>query len=467
MSVENAQPTRRVVCVQGLGFAGAAMAVAISSVYDELGEPYFDVIGVDLSDRVGQARIDAINAGRFPFETADSKMLQATAKCRRAGNLRATSDPRSYALAEVIVMDVNLDIVRHDEEHTVDFLSFREAVRTVGTNARAGALIIVETTVPPGTCAKVVVPELAKCLEARDLPADALLLAHSYERVMPGEGYLDSIKNYWRVYAGHTPAAAAACREFLSRVVNIRDYPLFELPSTTASETAKVMENSYRATNIAFVEEWARFAETVGIDLFQVIDAIRQRPTHNNIRQPGFGVGGYCLPKDPLLPGIAARELFRLPHLRFPLSEIAVATNRVMPLVSVARLQGLLDGSLQNKTVLLLGVAYRPGVADTRHSPSETFACDVIRRGGRILAHDPLVKTWPETGLPVLDALPDAAGVDAVVFAVPDRTYREIDVVRWLAGSTPAILDANNVLGRAQVDAALAAGCKFASIGRG
>jgi UDP-N-acetyl-D-glucosamine dehydrogenase len=127
---------------------------------------------------------------------------------------------------------------------------------------------------------------------------------------MPGEYYLASITNFWRVYAGRTPAAADTCEAFLSQVINAADYPLTRLATTTASETAKVLENSYRATKdrlhrgVGSLRGGSRYRSPRGVG------RDRRRPTHNNIRQPGFGIGGYCRTTDPLFVAIAARELF-------------------------------------------------------------------------------------------------------------------------------------------------------------
>jgi nucleotide sugar dehydrogenase len=463
---------RPVVCVQGLGFVGAAMAAAVARARDGAGRPRFDVLGVDLESDRGRAAIDSLNAGRFPFATSDRALGKALAAAREAGNLVATSDPAAYALGGVILVDVNLDLDPAaagpgSAAPGLELDGFRRAIRTVGEHMTPGALVIVETTVPPGTCERVVAPELAAALGARGLGAEDFLLAHSYERVMPGARYLDSIVNYWRVYAGHSPAAAEACRGFLSGIVNVADYPLRRLSSTTTSETAKVLENSYRAVNIALIEEWGRFAEAVGIDLFEVVEAVRQRPTHSNIRQPGFGVGGYCLPKDPLLALAAARRIFDRDDLDFPFCRMAVEVNRAMPRVSVDALQSLLGGSLEGRRVLLLGVSYRPDVADTRATPAAVFVAEAGRRGARVLLHDPMVRDWPELGLEVPQALPDPGGLDAVVFAVAHEDYRRLELRDWLNGARPAVLDANNVLTAGQVDDLRALGCRVASIGRG
>lgn len=463
----NQQPDRPVVCVQGLGFVGAAMAVAVASARDLSGSPCFNVIGVDLSSGEGMKKIDAINAGQLPLNSVDTELKSASQRAHSTGNLIATSDPQAYALASTIVVDVHLDVTYDDDEPVLALDNFRSAIRVLGEFMTPGCLIVIETTVPPGACDKIVAPELAKALRGRGLPETSFLLAHSYERVMPGKEYFNSIVNFWRVYAGKTPEAAHACAAFLSKVINVEDYPLTRLSCTTASETAKVLENSYRATTIAFIEEWGRFAEAVDVDLFEVIAAIRQRPTHSNMRQPGFGVGGYCLTKDPLLAPLASRELFGLKDLKFPFSELALSTNRDMPLSSLRKIQRMLDGNIRDKSLLLLGVSYRPDVCDTRYSPSQTFVDHAHALGAKVIPFDPVVDYWPEMRQKLPAELPTAKAMDGVIFAVPHERYETLNIETWLNGSTPAILDANNVLSKEQLVAFEAAGCKVASVGRG
>lgn len=458
---------RPVVCVQGLGFVGAAMAAAVARARSGDGAPAFNVIGVDLDTPEGRRRAAALNDGDFPFPCPDPPLADALAEARATGNLLACTDPAAFRLAAVAVVDIDLDVAMRDGAPTADLDRFRAAITTLGESLPAGSLAIVETTVPPGATAHVAAPALAAALGNRGLAADAVLLAHSYERVMPGPGYLDSVVNFWRVYAGHTLAAADACAAFLEKIVNTRDFPLTRLPSTTASETAKVLENSYRATTIAFMEEWGRFAETVGVDLFEVIDAIRQRPTHSNIRQPGFGVGGYCISKDPLFAPAAARQIFDRADLAFPFSELAVSTNHAMPMVSVDHLERLLGGTLDGKSILLLGVAYRPDVADTRNSPAESFVRETRRRGAVVTCHDPLVRTWPELDIEPLDELPAVEGLDAVVFAIGHADYGGIDVADWIGTARPVVFDANRVLRSEVLDALVAKGITVAGIGRG
>jgi len=464
----SSQSRRPVVCVQGLGFVGTAMAIATAAARDARGEPCYDVIGVDLPTPQGSARVAAINAGELEFSSNDAELLRYLRLGREQGNISATTDESIYAHADVVLVDIHLDVeFAPGRAPHVDFTGFKAAIRVLGRHLKPGALVIVETTVPPGTCERVVVPTLAAELKRRGLPEDAVLVAHSYERVMPGRDYLKSITNFWRVYSGATPAAADACERFLSQVINVAEYPLTRLPTMTASETAKVLENSYRAANIAFIHEWGRFAEQAGVDLFAVLDAIRVRPTHNNIRQPGFGVGGYCLTKDPAFVMVSSAQLLGLKDLEFPFCELAMRTNAAMPLHSLQRLRAALGGELSGRRILMLGVSYRQDVGDTRYSPSEVFVRRAEAEGASVVAHDPLVEWWPELDRSVAVELPDPKQFDAVVLAVPHSEYAQLDVAAWLQGAAAVVLDANHVLTPTQIAQMNECGLRPLFVGRG
>ncbi len=456
---------RPIVCIQGLGFVGAAMAIAVAAAKRSDGSPCYNVIGIDLPNSVGLRRVDTLNHGLFPFETTDKKLNVVLQQVYKTGNLIATTDTAAYSLAKVTVVDVPLDIDWDKQPPSLRLEGFKGAIRQLGQSMCPDSLILVETTVPPGTTARIVVPLIEETLQARNLSPNAIHVAHSYERVMPGKDYFDSIVNYWRVYAGHTEAAAHACQKFLTSIINTVQYPLTRLSNTNASEFGKVLENTYRATTIALMEEWGRFAELVDVDLFEVVNAIRKRPTHNNMRTPGFGVGGYCLTKDPLFGALAAREIFQM-NLKFPFSTQAVEINRQMPLVSLRRIEQRIGG-LQDKTVLLLGISYRQDVGDTRYAPAELFFRTARERGARVIAHDPLVHYWKEMDLYVSTDIPSPVGVDAILLAVPHQHYRELDYRTWLDGHTPLIFDGFDVLSKEQRHLLRELGCKVESIGRG
>ena len=262
------------VCVQGLGFVGAANAIAIACARDGAGCPLYHVVGVDLANEVGRARAAALNAGRFPFTTTDRKMERAAHIAGESGNLKAVTDEAALGEADVIVVDVGLDVDEQGDPPAFKVGPFRAALEAVARHMRPGALVLLETTVPPGTCDRIVAPALRTGLEARGLPGEGLLLAYSYERVMPGEGYLESITDMWRVYAGLTPEAADLAERFLSSFIDVQRKPLTRLANIRSVELAKVLENTYRAVNIALIDEWERLARRISIDLFEVLDAI-------------------------------------------------------------------------------------------------------------------------------------------------------------------------------------------------
>lgn len=447
---ETGRRERKRVCVLGLGFVGSAMALAVAHARDGAGNPLYDVAGIDLPTEAGTKRAESLDRGVFPFESNDASLAEAMAEAKAVGNLAAGTDPSAMDGADVVIMDINLDIgYGEGGKPILDMEPFREAVRTVGRHAPEGALVVVETTVPPGTCRLVALPVLREEFSKRGLDGRKLHVAHSYERVMPGKDYFDSIINFWRVYAGVDEASADRCEAFLRSVISTEKYPLTRLGSTDATETAKVLENSYRALNIAFMNEWGRFAEAAGIDMYEVVDAIRMRPTHSNMRIPGFGVGGYCLTKDPYFAMLAARDLYGFKGMDFFYSTHAVTTNRTMPLVCLDKVEEELGG-LDGKRLLLCGVSYRQDVGDTRHSPSEDFAREAERRGAVVDCQDPLVGYWEEMDREVTKEISGFWGYDAVVFAVPHGQYREIDFAGMEFDAGTLVFDAFDVLDREQ-----------------
>lgn len=456
---------RKKVAILGLGFVGAAMAAAVSNA-SKRNIPIYDVIGIDRPTELGKKRVDSINNGIFPFETTDIELKNAISKAHEYGNIYCATSHLLIAEADYIVVDINLDIqYQNDGTPYLDLSAFKEAVSSIGENMKPDALIVVETTVPPGTCEKVVLPLIDKEFKKRGINSTPNI-AHSYERVMPGKQYYNSIINFWRVYSGINKASADLCEKFLRSFIHTDNFPLTRLKTTTASETAKVLENSYRAANIAFMEEWGRFAEQVGIDIFEVINAIRMRPTHSNIRQPGFGVGGYCLTKDPYFAKLAAKDLFGLNNLDFPFCTKAVSLNKKMPLVTLDALEKALGG-LAGRKILVLGVSYRQDVGDTRYSPTEIFALKAISSGAELVFHDPLVTFWPELKTEVIQTYPEPKEFDTLLFTVGHKAYQDIDIPKWLNGAKPLIFDANNVLTEKQIATIQAYGCPLKMIGRG
>lgn len=427
-------PGKKVVVVQGLGFVGSVMSLVVANALTE----EYAVIGIDLPTPSSWWKIQSINDGIFPVIADDPKIGQFYKQAREKQNLLATCDPYAYSKADVIVVDINLDVQKQSNGngelngYNVDLTPFRKAVESIGNWCRPEVLVLVETTVPPGTCAKVVKPILEESLAKRGLANDQLKVGHSYERVMPGPKYVDSIQNFYRVFSGVDEKSAAATEAFLRTVIRTDEYPLTRLGVTHATEMAKVLENSYRAMNIAFMVEWSRFAEEAGVDIYEVVNAIRMRPTHKNIMLPGLGVGGYCLTKDPLLASWAKMNLFGSEE-NLHQSETGVKINDRMPYYAFQFLASQYNGSLVGKKVLLLGVSYLNDVGDTRYTPVQGFFEQLEAAGCEIVLHDPHVAYWEEKELRVNNSLEEVLNTqyDVVVITTGHKDYR----------SNPALLD--------------------------
>jgi nucleotide sugar dehydrogenase len=286
----------------------------------------------------------------------------------------------------------------------------------------------------------------------RGLGIDKYRLGHSYERVMPGPEYIDSIREFPRVYSGCNELSADAVEVFLKTIIDMSVCDLTRLAHTNATEMAKVLENSYRAMNISFAVEWSRFAEEAGVDLYGMVDAIRVRKTHTNLMYPGIGVGGYCLTKDPLLASWSRKNFFGS-ELDLNMSINSVSVNDQMPVFAFKRLIQVF-GDLSNKEVTFLGVSYRGDVGDTRFTPVETLVNMVRGAGSKIKLHDPFVSYWEEQKCDVetnffvvLESNPDL-----IIISTGHSIYKKASMIKKLMAIAPAkIFDTIGVFSKDQL----------------
>ncbi len=468
---------RKTVVIQGLGFVGTAMAAAVANAKDASGTALYNVIGVDLPTEEHYWKIARVNAGLASVVSTDASLDAAYKTAHAQGNLTATYSPFAYTLADIVVIDIHLDIKKKQlgnaRDYDFSFDRYKEAIMPIAQRIRNNTLVLVETTVPPGTTEKILYPMFERIGRERGLNTSTVHLAHSYERVMPGKEYLSSITNFFRVYSAITPEGKRVVRDFLSSFINTNDFPLTELHSTTASEMSKVLENSFRAMNIAFMQEWTEFAQDAGVNMFDVIQAIRVRPTHRNIMAPGFGVGGYCLTKDSLLADWSYSTLFESDK-RLEMSLAAINTNDLMPNATVDLLKSALPDdwkSLAGKHVTVLGVSYLNDVADTRYSPTELFFDACTKEGATMQLHDPLVSYWVEKKLPVetsLDAL-STLKHDVAVFAVRHSEYLKMDANQILSvlQGVRVVVDTFNIISDTTAEALRKAGVRVVGVGKG
>lgn len=409
---------KKVIAVQGLGFVGSVMSlVCANSISEE-----YAVIGIDLPDEKNFWKIASLNEGIFPLIADDPMIDEFFQESKIKKNFYATYDPLAYSFADVIVVDINLDVQKVSskdnslKEFDVNLEGFKKAISTIGEHCNENALILVETTVPPGTCSNLIKPTLDEKFNERGISKDKYFLGHSYERVMPGPDYVNSIRCYPRVYSGIDQKSADSVESFLKTIIDTNNCELTRLHHTNATEIAKVLENSYRATNIAFVVEWSRFAEEAGVDLYSIVNAIRVRETHSNLMYPGIGVGGYCLTKDPLLASWSRKHFFNS-KVGLNMSTNSVSTNDQMPIFAFNRLIEVF-GNVEDKKLLFLGVSYRGDVGDTRFSPVETFFSLAKKSGAIVSLHDPFVSFWEEHNCVVNNSLKDTLDSDPDIIVI-------------------------------------------------
>jgi len=494
---------REIVVVMGVGFVGAVMAGVIAdSAHRQTGKPTKFVIAMQRPSPRSYWKIPYINRGLSPVQAEDPEvapMIHRSVKER--GTLTASFTYDALSLADIVVVDVQCDYYKETLGNCrlgrADIASLEESLKIIGEKIKPDCLVLIETTVPPGTTEYVAYPIIKKAFEKRGLNDAEPLLAHSFERVMPGRNYVASIRDFWRVCSGIDEKARQRVKTFLSDVINVNEYPLTVLDRPIESETCKIVENSYRATILAFLHEWSLFAERNGVDLIKVIEAIKVRPTHSNIIFPGPGIGGYCLPKDGGLGVWAYHTLMGFEDEIFKLTPMAIDINDTRALHAVEMVRDALRNMgkiVAASKIAVLGASYREDVGDTRYSGSEILVRKLTEMGGDVVVHDPYVKHWWEfekqetypapghslarffrnqeklTELRIQNDLKETLqGADAVVFAVRHQPYLSLtaDAIVKMTGRPVVVVDCFGILGDSKIRRYFELGCEVKGLGRG
>ncbi len=495
---------KEVVVVMGVGFVGAVMAAIIADTTDkQTGRPSKFVIGCQRPSPRSYWKIPLLNRGQSPVKAEDPEVDPMIARCvLEKKTLVATYNPDCLKLADCVVVDVQCDYTKHDlgnmRTGEAEMSALEATMRTIGEKIGPQCLVLIETTVAPGTTEFVAWPIMKKAFATRGIDAEPLL-AHSFERVMPGRHYVSSIRDFWRVCSGCNAEARTRVEKFLREVLNTEDFPLTVMDRPIESETTKIVENSYRATTLAFLNEWSLFAERNGVDLIKVINAIRMRPTHNNMIFPGPGIGGYCLPKDGGLGYWAYKHIlgFEDGDEIFKLTPTAIDINDTRGLHVAQLTRDALRNMgryIAGAEVLICGASYRQDVGDTRYSGSEMVARKLAEMGAEIRVHDPYVDHWYE--LESQDTYPApghswsrffrnqehltntvvqkdvskaVAGAEVLILAVPHEPYLALepdDVVAW-AGEPLAVIDCFGILPDEKIRRYFELGCEVKALGRG
>ncbi len=420
-----------VLGVIGLGYVGLPVACTFARAG-------FNVIGVDLKpDRVAM-----INAGRSPIGGYEPGLAELLAEVIAAGSFHATLEYAELSRADVILIDVETPI---DEQHQPNFAALEAACRSLGSVLKEDALIIVESTIAPGTLERVVRP-LIEQASGRQCHTDFYLGACP-ERITPGK-LLINLRLMSRVCGGGTPETSetmiALYRHIVAADLDPADW--------VTAELVKTAENAYRDVNIAFANELALICEASGGDFLRVRELVNKSPGRN-VLLAGAGVGGHCIPKDPwLLVKPVSRSARLIPAAR--------SINDAMPLHVVELIVEALKDSgraIDGAQVTLLGYAYLENSDDTRHSPSTVAANRLYELGARVVIHDPWVQPFD------IDVWTCLKNSDAAVLMVAHEAYRHLDVIKLKSIlRTPIVIDGRRLFDPA---AARSAGLIYRAVG--
>jgi len=352
------------VTVVGQGYVGLPLAITSS-------QAGFTVNGLDNNFQ----KVEVLKSGKSLIEDLSDEIIKKSVDSK---HYLPTTDQSVISDSEVVLICVPTPL---DSSHKPDLTALISAVTTVGKNLKRGALVIVESTIEPGTCRNILLPIL---LKESGLKLSDFELAYSPERIDPTNKKW-GISNTPKLVAGLTDSAANRAKEFYGKFID----SITICSSLEIAETAKLLENSFRLVNISFINELAIFCQKIGIDISEVISAAATKPYGFMTFYPSVGVGGHCIPVDPIYLANAAKAVGA--PSRF--IELADKINQEMPGYFVGRAEEKLGG-LKDKRVLVVGVSYKPNVADVRESPVEALIAGLKHKGAQVSWHDDLVKAW-------------------------------------------------------------------------
>jgi UDP-N-acetyl-D-mannosaminuronic acid dehydrogenase len=448
----------RKIVVIGMGYVGIPVAALFADAEG------FSVVGVQRRSERSGWKIDWLNEGKNPIGGDEPGLSELVTRVVKKGTFRVVEDVSTCKDAEAILIDVQTPV---DADRVPDYESLKEASAAVGRYIKHGALVVVESTVAPGTMNNVVKPLIEKS-SGKKAGRD-FFLAFCYERVMVGRLIKNTV-SLPRIIGGIDDESTERAMELYGRIVKTKLHPTDAL----TAEVAKLTENTYRDVNIAFANEVGLICESLGIDAFKVRELVNTLPNDpanpssnpvRNMHYPGAGVGGHCLPKDPWLLKYGMDEYGKF---RF-LPKVIVSSrelNESMPKHAVDLVEEALAEhrrKLKGAKVAILGVAFIENSDDTRNTPSATLYVELKKRGAKPVLHDPIVRKFD---FPFTNDLDEAlTNADAVVLSTKHSEYLKLDLNELKKKlATPVLVDGRNAFAE---DVALKAGLTYRGVGKG
>jgi UDP-N-acetyl-D-mannosaminuronic acid dehydrogenase len=448
----------RKIVVVGMGYVGIPVAALFADT------PEFNVVGVQRRSKRSGWKINWLNEGKNPIGGDEPMLSELIAKTVKKGTFKVVDDISVCKDADIVLIDVQTPT---DAERKPNYDSLKEVSENVGKYMRPETLVIIESTVAPGTTDKIVKPILERASGMK--AGKDFYLAFCYERVMVGR-LIKNMVELPRIVGGIDKESTKRAMELYSHIVKAKLYPTDAL----TAEVTKVVENTYRDINIAFANEIALICESLGIDVFKVRELVNTlpndptRPSSNPIRNmhyPGAGVGGHCLPKDGWLLkyGLDTFGKFKF------LPKIIVSTREVndyMPMHVVDLVEDALaehGKKLKGAKVAILGVAFLENCDDARNTPSASIYHELKKRGASAVLHDPIVRDFD---LPFTHDLDGAIlNADAVVLSTKHKEYLKLNLRELKSKlATPILVDGRNAF---ESEAATEAGLTYRGVGKG
>ncbi len=417
------------VAIIGLGYVGLPLAVAFA-------ESGLRVIGID----VDPSKVDAINQGRSYIEDVPSERV---AQLAGSGKLSATTDFGALACCDAVSICVPTPLRKTGDP---DISYIVAAAEEIARYLHPGMVIVLESTTYPGTTTEVVLPRLCENGQAMQVGKD-FFLAFSPERVDPGRTDYTT-RNTPKVIGGVTPACLEVAKAYYGQAIE----HLVPVSSTEAAEMVKLLENTFRAVNIGLVNEVLLMSDKLGLDVWEVIDAAATKPFGFMKFTPGPGLGGHCIPIDPLYLSWKLKTLNY--NARF--IELASEINADMPRYWVQKVQDALNEqgkAVKGSRILVLGVAYKKDVSDIRESPALDIIHLLQEKGADVAYHDPHVPAYRHDGMSMESApelTPALQQADCVVIVTDHTAYDWPSIHR----QARLVVDTRRTLGKAIKDQA-------------
>ncbi|MHA1138531.1 MAG: nucleotide sugar dehydrogenase [Candidatus Thorarchaeota archaeon] len=438
------------ITVIGMGYVGVPCAALLADVEG------FHVTGLQRRSKRSGWKIEHLNEGKSPFEGNEPGLAELIARVVAKGSFIVTDDVEVLTDSDVILIDVQTPT---DEQHIPQYHSLKQVSEQIGQRIQKGTLVVVESTVAPGTTQNIVqkiIEETSGLKGGEDFD-----LAFAYERVMPGK-LINNIVNLPRIVGGITPKSAERAVAIYEKIVKAKVHTADVL----TAEISKTIENAYRDVNIAFVNEMAIVCESLGVNVYDIIDLINELPSRN-LHIPGAGVGGHCLPKDTWLLRFGLNE-YGTHKMEPRFIALAREINNNMPIHMAVLIEDALASkglAIHDANITILGAAYLENSDDTRNTPAATLVSVLESKGATVTIHDPHVREW-EFGAHKMesDLVQAVTDADCLGLVTRHREYLHLDLdeIRGLM-RTPIFVDGRNVL---KEDVVKSKGFEYRAIGK-